>query len=136
MSDLVSIFRRTWHLSYWSFIVIPFSMASYHHSPFPRRIHIINQLPLCPRRVHIFDLFFLSEEIPYLRLVPPFQRESISLSFLLARKVCSLITVPPCEESLLELHQACHENIQTLLEIEGWSSHQQLAHRYLHVGAL
>ena len=136
MLNLVSIFRHTWPLSYWSFTIIRHRWQSYHHSPFFERIHIINLLPLCLRRVHIFDLFFLSEESPCIRLVPPFRRGSISSSFLLIREVCSPIIVPPCEESLFELHQDFHGNIQTSLEIEAWSVHQQLSYQYSHTGDL
>ena len=70
----------------------------HYHSPFVGRIHIIDLLPLCPRRVHVFDLIFLSKEIPYLQLVSPFWRRSISSSFvvpslfLLARKLFSNYT--------------------------------------------
>ena len=64
-----------------------------------------------PRRVHIFNLFLISEESPY-----------IHHSFL--------------QEILFWLHQDCRENIQTLLKLEAWSAHQQLSHRYSHTGAL
>ena len=47
-----------------------------------------------------------------------------------------IIIVPPYEESIFELHQACHGSIQTLLEKEAWLTHQQLDHQYSHTGAL
>ena len=46
--------------------VIHYRCQSHHYSPFPGKFHIINLLPLSPRRVHFFDLIFLFEEGPYL----------------------------------------------------------------------
>ena len=46
------------------------------------------------------------------------------------------ITAPPFEEGLSEQHQACHESVQNLPEIEASLAHQKLVHQYLHTGAL
>ena len=46
------------------------------------------------------------------------------------------ITAIPFGGVLSEQHQSCLESIQTLLDIEALSTHQQLVHRYSHTGAL
>ena len=133
MSDLDSIFKRTWPLSYWSTTTIPSSMtvsSSFllsrddpHHQPAPplseegsylrlvlpfRGESISSTCSSFPKRVHIFDLFFLSKESLYLWLVLPFRRESISSTcFSFPRRV-HIIIVPPCEVS------QCHHHCSSL----------------------
>ena len=125
LSDLINIFKCTWHISCWSITVIPSLMSVSSSLPIFWEDHIINLFPLCPRRFHAFHLFFLSEESPYLRLVPPLQIRSISSTcssfpkrvhifdlFLLSKKgpyihpsslrvnIYINTTVLPCEESM------------------------------------
>ena len=106
MSNLVSIFRRTWPLSCWSITVIPSSMTisssllifweDPYYQPAPplseEGLYLRPVLPIrgesisltCSsflKKVHIFDLFFLSEEILYHRPVSPFREGSISSTY-------------------------------------------------------
>ena len=69
-----------------------------------------------PKRVHIFDLFFLFKENLYHHHYSSLWGKFVSSSlFLLARKFCSNYTK---------------------LVTEAWSTHQQLAHQYSHTGVL
>ena len=130
MSNIFSIFRHNWPLSCWSITIIPSSMS------------VSSSLPLSWEDPYYQLALPLSEEGSCLRHVLPFRGESIySNCSSFSNKVhifiiCSTISIPPCEESLFELHQDCHINIQTLLEIEAWSAHQLIYHRYSHTRVL
>ena len=122
-SDFISIYRCTWPLWYRNITAIPSSMVVSSSLPLFQGGSVINLIPLFEeglyQRHSLFQGIFVSSSL-----------------FLLARKVCIIITVPPWEEGLFELHQACHGSVQTLLETEVWSTYQQLAHWYSHTRVL